>query len=181
MTTRSIAFRPGKTRNRGSNTIGADHQSGRQLPLLITAIFEADSADASVLRADQTDEVRFERDFGAGVPRGVDQQLVYDSPARCVQPIQVVLRFDLNRDDLVTVVKRRRTDDRSACFLDSVENAPSGQLEDAGPHEGMGRDRIAAVAAAVDGEHANAAAREKQRRGRAGATGSDDDDVVIEG
>ena len=45
----------------------------------------------------------------------------------------------------------------------------------------MGRNRIAAVATAVDREHTKASSREEQRCGRAGATGSDNDDVKIDG
>ena len=45
----------------------------------------------------------------------------------------------------------------------------------------MGRDRIAPVATAVDREHTKASSREEQRGSRAGATGSDNDDVEIDG
>ena len=38
------------------------------------AIFEAHTADATVVGANQIDELRFERDFGAGLLRGIDQQ-----------------------------------------------------------------------------------------------------------
>jgi hypothetical protein len=54
-------------------------------------------------------------------------------------------------------------------------------LDDAGAHEGVGRDRIASVATAVDCEHTKASSREEERGGRAGATGSDNDDVEIDG
>jgi acyl dehydratase len=53
-------------------------------------------------------------------------------------------------------------------------------LDNAGAHEGVGRDRIAAVATAVDREHTKASSREEQRGGCAGATGSDNDDVEID-
>ena len=55
------------------------------------------------------------------------------------------------------------------------------QSDNAGAHEGgVGRDRIAAVATAVDREHTKASSREEQRGGCAGATGSDNDDVEID-
>jgi hypothetical protein len=53
-------------------------------------------------------------------------------------------------------------------------------LDNAGAHKGVGRDRIARVPTAVDREHTNASSREEQRGGRAGATGSDNDDVEID-
>ena len=53
-------------------------------------------------------------------------------------------------------------------------------MDNAGAHEGVGRDRIAPVATAVDREHTKASSREKQRGGCAGATGSDNDDVEID-
>ena len=61
------------------------------------------------------------------------------------------------------------------------QNAPARELDNAGAHEGVGRDRIAPVATAVDREHTKASSREEQRGGRAGATGSDNDDVEIDG
>ena len=54
-------------------------------------------------------------------------------------------------------------------------------MDNAGAHEGVGRDRIAPVATAVDREHTKTSSREEQRGGRAGATGSDNDDVEIDG
>ena len=51
----------------------------------------------------------------------------------------------------------------------------------AGAHEGVGRDRIAPVTTAVDGEHTKASSREQERGGRAGATGADYNDVEIDG
>ena len=112
MTTGSIAFRADETRDRGMDTIGSDHEIGRHLPLPIMTILEAHTRDATVVRADQIDELRFERDLCAGFSRGVDQHPVDDSTPRCVETIHVGLRFDLHRDDLVAVVKRRRSDHR---------------------------------------------------------------------
>ena len=54
-------------------------------------------------------------------------------------------------------------------------------MDDAGAHQGVGRDRIAPVATAVDREHTKPSSREEQCGGRAGATGSDNDDVEIDG
>jgi len=53
-------------------------------------------------------------------------------------------------------------------------------LDNAGAHEGVGGDRIAPVATAVDREHTKTSSREKQRGGCAGAPGSDNDDVEID-
>jgi hypothetical protein len=53
-------------------------------------------------------------------------------------------------------------------------------LDNAGAHEGVGRDRIAPVATAVDREHTKTSSREQQRGGCAGAPGSDNDDVEID-
>src|SRR6478672_1036338 len=107
MTTGSIAFRADETRDRGTDTIGSDHEFSRNLPLSIMTIFEEHTGDVTVVRADQIDELRFERDRCTGFLRGIDKQSVNDSTPRCVETINVVLRFDLHRDDLVTVVKRR--------------------------------------------------------------------------
>jgi hypothetical protein len=113
--------------------------------------------------------------------RGIDEQPVDDSTPRGVETFDVVLRFDLHRNDLVAVVERRRSDYRRTGRFDSLENAPARELENAGPHEGVGRDRIAPVATTVDREHTKASSREKQRGGRAGAAGSDNDDIEIDG
>jgi hypothetical protein len=119
MTTGSIAFRSDKARDRGTDTIGSDHEFSRDLPLLLASIPEAYTADATVVRAEQIDELRFERDRGTGLLRGIDQQPVNHSPPGGVETFNVVLRFDLHRDDLVAVVKRRRSDRRRAGRFDS--------------------------------------------------------------
>jgi hypothetical protein len=143
-------------------------------------IFEANTGDATVVSADQIDELRFEHDRCPGLLRGIDKQPVNDGTPRSVETINVVLRFDLHRDDLVAVVKRCRSNHRRTGRFDSLENTPASELDNAGAHEGVGRDRIAAVATAVDREHTKASSREKQRGGCAGAPGSDNDDVEID-
>ena len=163
------------------DTIGADHEVSRHLPLPIVTVLDAHTADATVVGADQIDELRFERERCTGFLRGIDQHPVNDGPPRCVETVHVVLRFDLHRDDLVAVVKRRRSDHGRAGRFDALENSPARELENAGAHEGMSRDRIAPVVTAVDREHTKASSREEQRGGRACATGSDNDDVEIGG
>ena len=181
MTTGSIAFGADETRHRRMDTIGSDHEFCRNLPLPIMTIFDAHAADATVAGAHQIDELRFERDRGSGLLRGIDQHPVNDSTPGCVEAFNVVVRFDLHRDHLVAVVKRRRSDHRRAGRFDSLQNAPARKLDNAGAHEGVGRNRIASVVAAIDREHTKGSSREEQRGGRAGATGSDNDDVKIYG
>ena len=142
---------------------------------------EADARDTTVVRADEVDESRFERDLSTGSSRCIDKQPVNDGTPRRVETIDAVLRFDLHLDNLVAIVKRRRLDHRCACRLDSVQNAPTRQLKNAGTHEGVGRDRVAPVATSVDREHSKAPSREEHSGGRAGATRSDDDDIVVAG
>ena len=181
MTTGSIAFRADETRDRRTDTIGADHEFSRNLTLPIIPVFEAHSRDATVVRADQIDELRFERDRCPRLLRRIDQDPVNDRAPRCVETINVGLWFDLHCDDLVAVVKRRRSDHRRTGRFDSLENAPARKLDNAGAHEGVGRDRIAPVTTAVDREHTKALSRQEQRGGRAGATSSDYDDIKING
>ena len=159
------------------------------------AAVDADSAERSARRMgiketilgwlgqtpDKSDELRFEGDLRAGVSRGIDQHPVEHGPPRRVETIHVALRFDLHRNDLVAVVKRRQSDPGRTRRFDSLENAPARQLEHARAHKRVGGDRIAPVVTAVDREHTKTSSREKQRGGRAGASGSDNDDVEIEG
>src|SRR5678816_3950002 len=84
MTTGSIAFRADETRDRRTDTVGADQEFSRNLPLPIMTISEANTADATVVRADQIDELRFEHDRCTGLLRGIDKQPVNDSTPRCV-------------------------------------------------------------------------------------------------
>ena len=142
---------------------------------------EADATNPTVVRADEVDESRFERDLGTGSSCGIDKQPVNDGTPRRVETLNAVLRFDPHRDDLVAIVKRRRSDHGCACRLDSVQDAPARQLKNAGSHEGVSRDRIAPVATTVDREHSKASSREEHGGGGAGTTGADDDDVVVEG
>ncbi len=181
MTAASIAARADETSDRGSYAIRSDHECSRHLALPRATIPEAYAAHATVARPNEIDEVRLERDLGAGFSRGIDEQPVNDGTSRRIKAINVVLRFDLYLDDLVAIVKRRRSDHGRTRRFDSVENAPARQLNDAGSHEGMGRDRVAAVATTVDREHSKASSRKKHSGGCAGATGSDDDDVIVEG
>ena len=125
MTTCSIASRADETSDRGSYAIGSDHEFSRHLALPPTTIPEAYAADATVARANEVDELRFERDLGTGSSRGIDEQPVNDGTPRRVETINVVLRFDLHRDDFVAIVKRRRSDHGRACRFDSVQNAPA--------------------------------------------------------
>ena len=181
MTTCAIASRADETSDRGSYAIRSNDELSRHVPLLPTTISEAYAAHATVARANEIHEVCVEHDLGTGCPRSVDKQPVNDGTPRCVETINVVLRFDLHRDDLVAIVKRRRSDHRRTRRFDSVENAPARQLNNAGSHEGMSRDRIASVATTVDSEHSKASSRQEHRGGGAGTTGADDDDVVVEG
>ncbi len=120
MTSGSVAFRADETRDGRTDTIGPDHEFSRNLPLPIMTIFEAHTGDATVVRTDQIDELRFERDHCTGFLRGIDKQSVNDSTPRCVETIDVVLRFDLHRDDLIAVVKRRRSDHRRTGRFDAL-------------------------------------------------------------
>ena len=52
------------------------------------------------------------------------------------------------------------------------------ELQDAATHEGVGRQRVGAVRAAVDDQHGQAGAGEQHCCRRAGGAGTDDDDVV---
>jgi len=159
--------------------IGSDHEISRNLPLPIMTIFETQAADATVVGADQIDELRLERDRGAGLLRGIDKHSIDDSTSRRVETFHLLLRFDRHRDDLVSVVERRRSDHRRTGCCDFLQHAPARELENAGAHEGVGRHRITSVVTAVDCEHTKASSREEQRGGCAGATGPDNGDVEI--
>ena len=129
MSTCSIAARVDETSDRGPHPIGSDHEFSRHVALPLTAIPETYAANAIVVRAEEVDEMRFERDLSAGVARGIDKHPVNNGAPRCVETINVVLRFDLHRDDLVAIVKRRRSDHGRACRFDSVAERPSGIVE----------------------------------------------------
>jgi hypothetical protein len=105
MTTFAIASRAGETSDRGSDTVGSDHEISGHLALPLMTIPEAYAADAPVSRADEVDELRFERDLGAGSSRGIDKHPVNDGSPRRVEPVDVVLRFDLHLHELVTIMK----------------------------------------------------------------------------
>ena len=80
------------------DTIGADHEASRNQPLPVMAIFEPHTADAAIVRADQIDELGFEHESCTGFFRRFDKEPVNDSPPRCVEALNVVLRFDLHGD-----------------------------------------------------------------------------------
>ena len=118
-------------------------------------------------------------DVGAGLGGGVDEDRIEHGAARRVQGVDAVGRLD--RDDApcsVAVGERRAPDRRGAGGDDSVEQAPAVKLEDAAAHQGVGREGVGAVAAAVDDEDPQAGAGEEHGGGGAGGAGADDDDVV---
>jgi len=125
MTARSIASRADESGDRGPNTIGSNHEFSRYLALPLATISEAYTADATVVRSDEVDKMRFERDLGTGCLRGIDQHPVDDGTPGCVKTINVVPRFDLHRDDFVAIVKGRRSDHRGARRSDAVQYAPA--------------------------------------------------------
>src|SRR5262249_27749210 len=69
----SIAFRADETRDRRTDTVGSDHEFSGNLPLTIMTIFEANTGDATVVSADQIDELRVEHDRRTGLLRGIDK------------------------------------------------------------------------------------------------------------
>src|SRR6266545_4657447 len=125
MTTCSIASRADETSDGGSHTIGSDHKFRRHMALALVTITQAYAADATAAGADQVDELCFEGDLGPGSLRGIDKQPVNDDTPRRVEAVNAVLRLDRHVDDLVAVVKRRRSDHGCAGRFDSVENAPA--------------------------------------------------------
>ena len=120
-----------------------------------------------------------EADLDAGRLRGLDQERVEHGAARSVERLDAGLGLDLDDVDGVAVAHHVPVHGGRAGRDHAIEQAPAAELEDAGPHQRMGRERVALGTAAIDQEHAAAAPREQHGGGGAGDAGADDDGVVL--
>ena len=77
--------------------------------------------------------------FGACGCRGIDEQLIKEVAARCIERVHAGARAD--RDDglfAVGIVEDHLADRRRAGRSDIRQYAPAGQLQDPGAHQAVG-------------------------------------------
>ena len=128
--------------------------------------------------AEQTGDGHAEAHLGAGSRRGVDEHRVEHGAARRVERVDAGARLDGYVDAVLGRSGTRGPHRRRAGGDDPVEQAPAGKLQHAAAHQGVGREGVGAVAAAVDHEDTQARAGPAASRWRLRRAGADDDDVV---
>ena len=171
--------RPHERRDGRAQAVGADHDPG------------ADASWFAALRVLQQDALdpprgpKFEirkadpvADRGAGVDGGVHEEAIEQGAPRGEEGGNAVPGPDRDVDHLVLVVEDRPVDARRAGRLDPAEETPPVQLQHAGSHQGVRRQRVAPVGAAIDGKDPHAAPGQQQGRRGARGAGTDDDRVV---
>jgi hypothetical protein len=160
----------------GMAPVGA-HDETRALGNGGTARAPADAGHAVAVE-DQLVEGEALAHLGAGVARGVDEELVEQRAARAVDRVGALeLREAPAQDDGPWIEAHLRRRGRAGSE-DAVEDPPAPQPRDAGHLDLVGGERVAREPGAVDGENLQAAAREVQCRRGAGDAGPDHDDVV---
>ena len=128
--------------------------------------------------AAQAGDGHAEPGLDAGVPGRVDQDRVEYGAARGVESIDPGLRLDRHVDAVLAVVEDAAPHRRGARGRHPVQQSPSGQLQDPAAQQGVGRERVGAVAAAVDHQHPQTSPSQEHGGRRPGGPGSNDDDVV---
>ena len=143
-----------------------------------TAVAALDADHPTGAVADDARDARAVVERRAGRAGGVDEDRIEHRAAGRVEGVDTVGRLDRDPHLLVGERERRRAHRRSAGGDDVVEHAPAVELHDPQAHQGVGRQRVGPVSAAVDDEHVETGAGEEHRGGGAGGAGADDDDVV---
>ena len=117
-------------------------------------------------------------DLGASLAGGVDEDPINHCPPRRIEGVDAVLMLDVDCDFFVAVAEYRAPYRRCAGGNDAVEEAPPVQLKDAATHQGVGRQRVAAVWLTIDKKDALPAAGKQHRRRSTGRSRTDNDHVV---
>ena len=114
---------------------------------------------------------------GARFDGGVLEDRVEDMTARCDQQIDAVSVLDRPYDRLVDGMELDSAQCGRTGIQDPVQQSPALELDDAAPGDGVGRQRVARRARAVDDHDVVSRLRQQHRRRRTGAAGADDDYV----
>jgi len=138
----------------------------------------ADADHRAVLDEDLVDVEVFAY-LGAGLRRGVHEDLVQDGSPRRVAGGQAVpwtgRPADRDRPEVERVALHRWAARRD----DAVEQRPAVQCGHAGHVDHVGRQGVARELGAIDQKHPVAGAGEQHRGGRTGTPGAHDDRVVV--
>ncbi len=111
--------------------------------------------------------------------RCIDQDRIEHGPAWCGQAGDLLAGGHVEFENLRPIAERRLRDDRGPGSPHLSEQPPAVQSGDRSPHEGVGRQRVAAVGPFVDDQDTKTAASEQHGGGGAGSTRSHDDGVVV--
>ena len=161
----------------GAQAVGADHGVGVHDHRASVVVREHRAHDASLHPADEVGHAHVVSHRRAGRDRRVDEEAVEDRAPRGEERRHAVLRLDGDVDNLVLVLEHGPAHRRRPLRLDAAEEPPARELEDPGPHEGVRRQRVAPVRAAVHGEDAEPPPRQEHRGGGARGARPDHDDV----
>jgi hypothetical protein len=165
-------------RHRRVEPIGPHHQV-RLDRVPLAARDGGDAAHSTVRAGDQAIHGHAVDHLGAAFDRHRREQAVEPRPPRRIQRLDAVLRLDRHGHVLVVVAERRGGDRRRAVIDDRLQHAAPVKLHDGAAPQGVRRERVGAVASAIDHHHAGPGPRQQQRRRGARAAGAHDDDIDL--
>ena len=168
-------------RHHRADAVGAHGEARGRLEAHARRVARGDARDPALRVDAEPIDGHAEADLDAGRSSRLDHDRVEHGAARSVERVDARLGLDLDGVDRVAVAHHVLVHRRRAGGDHRIEQAPALELEHAGPHQGVGRQRVGPGAAAIDQENATAAAREQHRGGGAGDPGADHDGVVLGG
>ena len=168
----------GEAGDRRAQPVGAHGDPGADLERRAALVPPDNAGHPSVAVAAQAGDSHAEAHLGAGIPGGIDQDRVEHGAAGGVEGVDAGTRFDGYVNAILAIVEHAPSHRRGSGGGDLVEQAPAGKLQHPCAHEGVGRDGVGAVLAAVDHQDPQARLGQDHRGGGSGRPGPDDDDVV---
>ena len=165
----------------GVGAVSADHEAGADARRPTSTVGADHTAGPPVRAAQELADGEPEVDGGAGGGRSVGEQRIEHGPAGGVQRVDAVLRTDVDDGRPAGEVERGAPHGRGAGGADPLQQSPAMELDDRAAHEGVGRQRVAALPGPVDDDDVETGPGQQHRRRRARGAGADDDDVGVVG
>ena len=161
------------------DSIGADRDRGGKLGDRSGPALDPHAAHPATFVAQQRSHRRQVPNVNSRLRCRVNQDPVEDVTARGVQGVDSGTRADRHLRRLSVGVAEERAPDRGCARGDDVvQQPPTGQLQHAGAHQSVGRQRVAAVRRPVDQRHPSACSSEEHRGRGTGHPAPDNHHVI---
>jgi hypothetical protein len=138
-----------KAGDRRTHPVGADGDPGADDETRAPLVAPNDTGHPPVPVAAHVGDGDAEAHVGAGVPGRVDQDRVEHSAARGVESVDAGAQSDRYVDSVRAVVEHTAPHRWSADGDDPIEQPPAGELQHGTAQEGVGRESVGAILAAI--------------------------------